>query len=294
MCAKVPGRHGGAKEKLIPLIQGPSDTRELHKSKWLNESRKPESLLAPDLITFTAQIPQQMENCYNSGAVLLASVQGIAINVDPIFYMWLLHHPQKGNGKHGQQQPAGVVQLVMPAVRKRDDEISVGSMPLAIQLSNQASEYASSPVKTKTITESRPLTVPIKVMQNFTEEWSSPEERMKQLIGCVWDAVKCLTLQLEIQSCCVFFPNDSLPSPSTIVAGDIPGTVRSWYHTEPNMPGTLVICLPQIKVISAGHKSLEPLQEIPFVVSRPILEEGDAFPWTIGLSQFSVYTLLGW
>uniref|UniRef100_A0A4W3GSR1 Vacuolar protein sorting 13 homolog B n=1 Tax=Callorhinchus milii TaxID=7868 RepID=A0A4W3GSR1_CALMI len=294
VCAKVPGIHGGAKEKLIPLIQGPSDTRELHKSKWLNESRKPESLLAPDLIAFTAQIPQQMDSCYNSGAVLLASVQGIAINVDPIFYMWLLHQPQKGNAKHGQQQPAGAVQLVMPAARKRDDEISVGSTPLAMQQSNQASEYASSPVKTKTITESRPLTVPIKVMQSFSEEWSSPEERMKQLIGCAWDAVKCLTLQLEIQSCCVFFPNDSLPSPSTIVAGDIPGTVRSWYHTEANMPGTLVICLPQIKVISAGHKSLEPLQEIPFVVSRPILEEGDAFPWTIGLSQFSVYTLLGW
>ncbi|XP_067887271.1 intermembrane lipid transfer protein VPS13B-like isoform X5 [Heterodontus francisci] len=291
-CAKAPGRSDGVKEKLIPLIQGPSDTRELHKSKWLNESRKPESLFAPDLITFTIQIPQQMDSYHNSGAVLLANVQGISVNVDPIFYTWLLQRPQKGNVKHRQQQPAGTIQLVMPTTRKKEDEVSVGSTPLVMQQSNQASEYASSPVKTKTATESRPLSVPIKVMQS-SEEWSSPEKRMKEFIGLVWDAVKRLTLQLEVQSCCVFFPNESLPSPSTIVAGDIPGTVRNWYHTEVSMPGTLVICLPQIKVISAGHKYMEPLQEIPFVISKPILEEGDAFPWTISLSQFSVYTLLG-
>ncbi|GCB68641.1 hypothetical protein scyTo_0008256, partial [Scyliorhinus torazame] len=264
-CAKAPGRSDGAKEKLIPLIQGPSDTRELHKSKWLNESRKPVSLFAPDLITFTIQIPQQMDSYHNSGAVLLASLQGIAVNVDPIFYTWLLQQPQRGNVKQ-RQQSAGAIQLAIPTTRKKEDEISVGSTPLAMQQSNQASEYASSPVKTKTATESRLLSVPIKVMQS-SEEWSNPEERMKEFIGLVWDAVKRLTLQLEVQSCCVFFPNESLPSPSTIVAGDIPGTVRNWYHTESSMPGTLVVCLPQIKVISAGHKYMEPLQEIPFFIS---------------------------
>lgn len=55
------------KEKLIPLLQGPSDTKDLHSSKWLNESRKPESLLAPDLIAFTIQVPQYMDYCHNSG-----------------------------------------------------------------------------------------------------------------------------------------------------------------------------------------------------------------------------------
>ncbi|KAM8811061.1 intermembrane lipid transfer protein VPS13B-like [Eudromia elegans] len=64
ICAKAPG--DGGKEKLIPLIQGPSDTRDLHSSKWLNESRKPESLLAPDLVVFTIQIPQCMDYCHNS------------------------------------------------------------------------------------------------------------------------------------------------------------------------------------------------------------------------------------
>ncbi|XP_074056669.1 intermembrane lipid transfer protein VPS13B isoform X3 [Macrotis lagotis] len=290
ICAKAPGENG--KEKLIPLIQGPSDTKDLHSSKWLNESRKPESLLAPDLIAFTMQIPQSVDYCHNSGAVLLANVQGIAASIDPVLYTWLIYQPQKRSCRHSQQA-MGTVPHVMPVTRKKEDEVSVGSMPLAKQQSNQASEYASSPVKTKTVTESRPLSVPVKTMMSITETCRSPEERMKEFIGIVWNAVKRLTLQLEVQSCCVFIPNDSLPSPSTIVSGDIPGTVRSWYHGQTSMPGTLVLCLPQIKIISAGHKYMEPLQEIPFVILRPILEEGNAFPWTISLYHFSIYTLLG-
>ncbi|XP_015213385.2 intermembrane lipid transfer protein VPS13B isoform X1 [Lepisosteus oculatus] len=292
VCAKAPGTNEGMKEKLVPLIQGPSDTKELHLRKWLNESRKPESLLAPDLLAFSVQVPQQMDDCHSSGAVLLLSVQGIAVNMDPIFCDWLLHQPQKGSGRP-MQQPAGAVPLAIPGTKKKEDDQSVGSTPLLKQPSNQASDYASSPVKTKTVTESRPLSLPVKVMPRAPEPWTSSEEKMKEFIGLVWDGVKRLTLQLELQSCCIFVPNDSLPSPSTIVSGDIPGTVRSWYHNQASMPGTLVICLPQISVMSAGHKYMEPLQEIPFVVSRPVLEEGDAFPWTVSLSQFSVYTLLG-
>nr|XP_009674280.1 PREDICTED: vacuolar protein sorting-associated protein 13B isoform X5 [Struthio camelus australis] len=291
ICAKAPG--DGGKEKLIPLIQGPSDTRDLHSSKWLSESRKPESLLAPDLVAFTIQIPQYMDYCHNSGAVFLSSVQGLAINVDPVLYTWLMYQPQKRASRHIQQPSVGTVPLGMSVTRKKEDEASVGSAPLARQQSNQASEYASSPVKTKTVTESRPLSLPVKTMLNSSESCRSPEERMKEFIGIVWNAVKRLTLQLEVQSCCVFIPNESLPSPSTIVSGDIPGTVRSWYHGQAGMPGTLVVCLPGIKIMSAGHKHMEPLQEIPFVVLRPVLEEGDAFPWTISLHHFSIYTLLG-
>ncbi|XP_073925010.1 intermembrane lipid transfer protein VPS13B isoform X1 [Castor canadensis] len=291
ICAKAPGDNG--REKLVPLLQGPSDTKDLHGTKWLNESRKPESLLAPDFIAFTIQVPQYMNYCHNSGAVLLCRIQGLAVNVDPILYVWLTYQPQKRTSRHMQQQPVVAVPLVMPVNRRKEDELSVGSAPLLKQQSYQASEYASSPVKTKTVTESRPLSIPVKAMLNMPEGCRSPEERMKEFIGIVWNAVKSLTLQLEVQCCCVFIPNDSLPSPSTIVSGDIPGTVRSWYHSQTSIPGTVVLCLPQIKIISAGHKYMEPLQEIPFVIPKPILEEGDAFPWTISLYHFSIYTLLG-
>ncbi|XP_027287303.1 vacuolar protein sorting-associated protein 13B isoform X4 [Cricetulus griseus] len=290
ICAKAPGDNG--KEKLIPLLQGPSDTRDLHSTKWLNESRKPESLLAPDLVAFTVQVPQSMDDCHHSGAVFLCSVQGLAVNIDPVLYTWVIYQPQKRTSRH-MQQPVVSVPLVPSVNRRKDEELSAGSAPLAKQQSYQASEYASSPVKTKTVTESRPLSVPVKAMLHIHEGCRHPEERMKEFIGILWNAVKSLTLQLDVQSCCVFIPNDSLPSPSTIVSGDIPGTVRSWYHGQTSTPGTLVLCLPQIKIVSAGHKCLQPLQEIPFVIPRPILEEGDAFPWTISLHHFSIYTLLG-
>ncbi|KAL0598910.1 LOW QUALITY PROTEIN: Vacuolar protein sorting-associated protein 13B [Plecturocebus cupreus] len=64
ICAKAPVDSG--KEKLIPLLQGPSDTKDLHSTKWLKESRKPESLLAPDLMAFTIQVPQYIDYCHNS------------------------------------------------------------------------------------------------------------------------------------------------------------------------------------------------------------------------------------
>ncbi|KAM8966204.1 intermembrane lipid transfer protein VPS13B isoform 2-T2 [Pelodytes ibericus] len=289
ICAKAPGE--GGKEKLMPLIQGPSDTRDLHHSKWLKESRKPESLLGPDLIAFTVQVPEQMDYGHSSGAVLLASIQGIAVNVDPVLYTWLTYQPQKKSSRQ-PQQALGSAPLPVSLSRKKEDEVSVGSVPLAKQASNQPSEYASSPVKTKTVTESRPLSVPQKVLPTNREGSKTPEERMKEFIAVVWNAVKRLTLQVEVQTCCVFFPSDSLPSPSTIVSSDIPGTVRSWYHGQISMPGTLVLCLPKIKIMSTGHKYMEPIQEIPFLVPRPIVEEGVAFPWTINLHNFSVYTLL--
>nr|XP_014343547.1 PREDICTED: vacuolar protein sorting-associated protein 13B [Latimeria chalumnae] len=292
VCAKAPGMSDGGKEKLVPLVQGPSDTTELHKSKWLNESRKPESLLAPDLIAFTVQVPQHMDDCHNSGALLMISVQGIAVNVDPVLYTWLLYQPQKRNTRLTQQVMRSYLYPTCSSKTSPDPCQLMGPSPPCPTKKDEGTPPGddSSP---SAITESRPLSVPVKVIQASSDGWITPEEKMKEFIGLVWDAVKCLTLQLDLQSCCVFFPNDSLPSPSTIVSGDIPGTVRSWYHNQSTMPGTLVLCLPQIKVMSAGHKYMEPLQEIPFAVLRPVLDEGDAFPWTISLSQFSVYTLLG-
>ncbi|XP_027028317.2 vacuolar protein sorting-associated protein 13B isoform X2 [Tachysurus fulvidraco] len=291
VCSRTQGIGERQKEQLVVVLQGPADTRELYSRHWLCENRRPQSLLAPDLLTFSLQIPQPTGDWHNSGAVLLVSVQGIAINVDPVLSTWLLYHSQRPTTSRQTQQTVGSSSMLM--MKMREDEASVASTPLAKQLSNQASDYISSPMKTKTITESRPLSIPLKITKSATECASSSEEWIKNLITQAWDAVKRLTLQVELQSCCVFVPKDTLPCPCTIVCGDIPGTVRSWYHSQASMPGTLVICLPQVSVMSAGHRHMEPLQEIPFTVPKPVLDEGDAFPWTITVGQFSIYTLLG-
>ncbi|KAL0171040.1 hypothetical protein M9458_031351, partial [Cirrhinus mrigala] len=49
----------GQKDHLVPLVQGPSDTTDLHTSRWLSGSRKPASLLSPDLLQISLQLPQQ-------------------------------------------------------------------------------------------------------------------------------------------------------------------------------------------------------------------------------------------
>ncbi|XP_053467279.1 intermembrane lipid transfer protein VPS13B isoform X5 [Ictalurus furcatus] len=293
VCSRTHGMGERQKEQLVVVLQGPADTRELYSRHWLCENRRPQSLLAPDLLTFSLQIPQPTGDWHNSGAILLVGVQGIAVNLDPILSTWLLYHSQRPTSSRQTQQMPTFGSGSMLLIKTREDEASVASTPLAKQLSNQASDYISSPMKTKTITESRPLSIPLKITQSATERAASSEEWIKNLISQAWDAVKRLTLQVELQSCCVFVPKDTLPCPCTIVCGDIPGTVRSWYHSQASMPGTLVICLPQVSVMSAGHRHMEPLQEIPFTVPRPVLEEGDAFPWTVTVGQFSVYTLLG-
>lgn len=75
------------------------------------------------------------------------------------------------------QQSVGAVPLGVSVARKKEDEASVGSAPLARQQSNQASEYASSPVKTKTITGM--ITSWLKLTSSFF--------RLTQWIACtVW------------------------------------------------------------------------------------------------------------
>ncbi|XP_052603572.1 intermembrane lipid transfer protein VPS13B isoform X4 [Peromyscus californicus insignis] len=183
ICAKAPGDSG--KEKLVPLLQGPSDTRDLHSTRWLNESRKPESLLAPDLIAFTIQAPQDMDDCHHSGAVFLCSVQGLAVNIDPILYTWVIYQPQKRTSRHMQQQPVVAVPLVPSVNRRKEEELSVGSAPLAKQQSYQASEYASSPIKTKTVTgDAFPWTISLHHFSIYTLLGKQVTLSLVEPMGC--------------------------------------------------------------------------------------------------------------
>ncbi|MEQ2184592.1 Vacuolar protein sorting-associated protein 13B, partial [Goodea atripinnis] len=54
----------------------------------------------------------------------------------------------------------------VPLAKRREDEVSVGSAPLAKQPSNQASDYASSPMKTKTVTGRSTKSYPLGNIKN--------------------------------------------------------------------------------------------------------------------------------
>lgn len=42
-------------------------------------------------------------NCSYVGAVLLASMQGLTVNIDPVLYTWLMYQPQKRSSRLMQQ-----------------------------------------------------------------------------------------------------------------------------------------------------------------------------------------------
>ncbi|KAI4811964.1 hypothetical protein KUCAC02_014822, partial [Chaenocephalus aceratus] len=140
----------------------------------------------------------------SQGAVLLVSVQGISVNVDPVFCTWLLYQPHRGSGMQqgrfsrlcwfrqvlqleathqavkdrgedhdlldqekmsnkelrtdGQGKKDLCVKRqrdapgLVPLAKRREDEVTLGSAPPPKLPPNQASDYASSPVKTKTVT----------------------------------------------------------------------------------------------------------------------------------------------
>ncbi|KAL4594107.1 hypothetical protein GN956_G26188 [Arapaima gigas] len=53
-----------------------------------------------------------------------------------------------------------------------------------------------------TSSESRPLSLPVKVTPASQPSWASSEERVKEIIAHVWDAVKQLTLQGQWMARC--------------------------------------------------------------------------------------------
>lgn len=67
------------KEQLVVVLQGPADTRELYSRHWLCENRRPQSLLAPDLLTFSLQIPQPTGDWHNSGGYKHTFVHELSI-----------------------------------------------------------------------------------------------------------------------------------------------------------------------------------------------------------------------
>uniref|UniRef100_S4S008 Uncharacterized protein n=1 Tax=Petromyzon marinus TaxID=7757 RepID=S4S008_PETMA len=108
----------------------------------------------------------------------------------------------------------------------------------------------------------------------------------------IWSYFGSLASQVDLEAWCVTVPSDHLSVSAAPWPNAIPGALREWFLGPRTMPGTLVVCLPRGRAISAGHKHTAVLQEIPFDALRPIHQEGNAFPWTVSLSDASAYTLL--
>lgn len=84
--------------------------------------------------------------------------------------------------------------------------------------------------------ESRALSVPVKTMLHIHEGRRSPEERMKEFIGILWNAVKSLTLQVNlsvriiIALCLIILYNFTIFNCDIIFLSTFPWSVLSLVH----------------------------------------------------------------
>lgn len=84
--------------------------------------------------------------------------------------------------------------------------------------------------------ESRALSVPVKTMLHIHEGRRSPEERMKEFIGILWNAVKSLTLQVNLSIRITMalqltiFCNFSIFNSDIIFLSTFPWSVLSLVH----------------------------------------------------------------
>uniref|UniRef100_UPI00358FB320 intermembrane lipid transfer protein VPS13B isoform X2 n=1 Tax=Myxine glutinosa TaxID=7769 RepID=UPI00358FB320 len=288
----LPGTDWSGEQGIIPLFQGPTSTAVLYRPNWLHQENEPEFQAGGShFVTLTLQIPHDMSSSsFSTGAMLLLNIEGAALNLDPMLHTWLFHQPSPATNQSTEQTvemplPAGV--LPWP----REGVPLIGANPLGTR-SQAGSEKASSPVKTKTVTGSRILNVPGKPLCVEHAE-SLNDERSGWTTKLLWDSVKCLTLQFEMQPWCVFAPRDSLtPSNGHLVKNAVPRALHTCYRTARSPPGILVLSLPYTRVLSAGHKYIAPLQGIPLAMSQHVQQEGDAFPWTLNLENCSSYTIM--
>uniref|UniRef100_A0A8C4PXQ0 VPS13-like middle region domain-containing protein n=1 Tax=Eptatretus burgeri TaxID=7764 RepID=A0A8C4PXQ0_EPTBU len=289
----LPGTGQSGEQGIIPLFQGPTSTAVLYRPNWLHQENELESQTGgAHFVTLTLQIPHDMSSSsFSTGAMLLLNIEGAALNLDPMLHTWLFHQPGPATNQSTEQTidmplPAGV----LPWSRGEGVPL-IGATPLGTR-SQPGSEKASSPIKTKTVTGSRILNVPGKPLCAEHAE-SLNDERAGWTTKLLWDSVKCLTLQFEMQPWCVFAPRDSLtPSTGHLVKNAVPRALHTCYRKACSPPGIFVLSLPYTRVLSAGHKYIAPLQGIPLAMSQHVQQEGDAFPWTLNLENCSSYTIM--
>ncbi|XP_070535266.1 intermembrane lipid transfer protein VPS13B-like [Ptychodera flava] len=279
------------KASTTPLFYGPVDTTGVHSTDYYKV--KPATVsdsghqdYSNDLITFTAQIPRDRDDI-NACGVSLVDIKGTSLCLDPILYTWLTYQPR-------EKTP--------PLITKQDSCVTLTTVTTAgsksqeqMHTSSQGSSHSGS-LRLAKQSESHSLSQPIQSPSSETTQDGKTDKKlnMTESVVDLWTVVKLLSVQVEIQCCSIYLPSTHMHFNTEIHRHNIPQAFQAAMQSpDTNLPRTVVVCLPTMKVVSAGHKAMSPLQEIPLDrMDVPVETVGDKLPWSTSFTNFSCYTLL--
>lgn len=265
--------------KPIPLLYAPANTSRLHTTEYFRTPSQDET--AEDFLTFTFQLPNKPHTT-DVPSVFLLNMEGIVCQLDPALMNWLSYNPKdkvklSSQGREKVTVDQSLADAALPLKRKTS------------QVSLASSDSGTRNTDTPTVTQST-AHVPTsqgEESQNVTKETDGGHDLSNKLAE-IFPFIRMLQVQVDIKSCCVFVNKSamSVPDPSMY----IPQNFVSMLEQGQTL-GTLVICLPNLHLVSTGVKQVQVLQEIPISTMEGSLV-GEKLPWTMTLNNFSVYTLL--
>ncbi|GAB1597682.1 vacuolar protein sorting-associated protein 13B-like [Argonauta hians] len=285
---------GSGKGHIVPLISGPSITTSVTSSLFYSGNAPPTlaSLESVDWLSFTVQLPSNIDTP-EAPALLQLNVCGLAVMLDPCIYQWLSYTPKSktqvkvSQPLRRQHEPTTSVTI--------DADLVQTTSPLQRNLSQASVASSGSTCHPTTVTgPSQSVTQTQSASQHpkdRTEESAAAEDTecddWGNSLAKHFPLLRIMQLQITVQPWSVFFPTKSILQSEPNM--DIPGNLKDAFNAG-LVCDILVMCLPHVTIHTSGPRSIFMMQDIP-VRSLEGSLLGDKLPWTITVSNYSMYSL---
>ncbi|XP_064651739.1 intermembrane lipid transfer protein VPS13B-like isoform X2 [Lineus longissimus] len=265
------------KEMVVSLLQGPAETKGSQSPEFFTamaaDASSKHKQTCVDVITVSTHLPKELQN-EEVPSIIVLDVQGIVANLDPFLYEWLIYHPQH----LATPRPLVTEPVALPEDAALEKNGSKDSQPTG--------SNATIPTDSQSRTQSRSIQPKSRSSNKKTPPIEEVVVSLGEQLAAMMALIRKLNLQVEFHHCCCLFPVTSLPlaGPTMTNITTLRSLLTNHSHIE-----MLVVCLPRIMLHSAGHKFINPGQELP--LSNPeMLSTGDKLPWTLKMDEMSLYS----
>ncbi|XP_021340497.1 vacuolar protein sorting-associated protein 13B-like isoform X1 [Mizuhopecten yessoensis] len=221
-------------------------------------------------------------------------MEGVVCLLDPALINWFSYDPHNNvklsnQGRETVTLDASLVKATLP-LKTNTSQVSLASSG-SVTPNTESLRQTQTNTDTPTVTHTR-STAHVPTTQGEegqkVKEGTDGGDDLSNKLATLFPFIRMLQVQVDIKSCCVFVNKTSMtvPEPSVYIPQNFLSALQQGV-----VPGTVVICLPHLHVVSSGVKQVHPLQEIP-ITSMDGSLVGEKLPWIMSLKNFSIYTLL--